>query len=274
MQLAFAEPCLPLRPFIGGYYLVSSDVPYLQDVARADIGQLRLFLDGSGRLAPGHDTAPLVTPRALSGPSTYASEFALIGPVRMFGIALLPAAWGMIVPVSAARLRNQICDGQDLFGTALETFRDQLINCQTLPEMATFADRFLAAQLAPARSPQPQICAAIRRWLCTKLAPDPQKLFADLSLSPRQIERIANHYWGVPPRTLSRQYAALRTAHGLAAKGAPPAASLAHYADAAHLIREVRRVTGQTPKQLRATGNQLMRTSLILPSFPELQDRG
>ncbi len=156
MQLAFAEPCLPLRPFIGGYYLVSSDVPYLQDVARADIGQLRLFLDGSGRLAPGHDTAPLVTPRALSGPSTYASEFALIGPVRMFGIALLPAAWGMIVPVSAARLRNQICDGQDLFGTALETFRDQLINCQTLPEMATFADRFLAAQLAPAAARSPR----------------------------------------------------------------------------------------------------------------------
>ena len=62
-------------------------------------------------------------------------------------------------------------------------------------------------------------------------------------------------------------------AHILAHDGTPPAEALAHFADPSHLIREVKRVTGQTPRQLRTQASPLMRVALNPANFWELQDR-
>ena len=94
-------------------------------------------------------------------------------------------------------------------------------------------------------------------------------------MSDRQLARIANRYWGAPPKALARKYTALKTAsHIVARDGDVPAEALHHYSDQSHIIREVRRVTGQTPRQLRTQASSMMRLALNPANFWELQDRG
>jgi AraC-like DNA-binding protein len=54
-------------------------------------------------------------------------------------------------------------------------------------------------------------------------------------------------------------------------EGRIPAEAIAHYADRSHLIREVKRVTGQTPRQLMNNSSPVMRITLHPSNFKELE---
>jgi len=79
----------------------------------------------------------------------------------------------------------------------------------------------------------------------------------DLGVSERQLRRQVQRAVGYGPRTLTR---VLRLQRFLRAAQTRPGASLARlaadtgYADQAHLARECRDLTGQTPSALRAAG--------------------
>jgi hypothetical protein len=84
--------------------------------------------------------------------------------------------------------------------------------------------------------------------------------------------RISNIYYGSPPRALARTYGALKTASSIVMnEGRIPDEAIAHYADAPHLIREVKRVTGQTPRQLMNSSSPVMRITLHPSNFKELE---
>mgnify|MGYP000861507910 CR=1 FL=1 len=76
---------------------------------------------------------------------------------------------------------------------------------------------------------------------------------------------------------------AAEVVRGLAESGEPmiitqngdlPPEALRHYADQSHLIREVKRVTGQTPRQLRTQASPTLRKALHPSNLWELHDRG
>lgn len=274
MDWQFAAPTPAAAPYFGAYYLATSHHLTIDDTQRAGTGHLHFFLEGSGYkdFPASRRPANLVS---LSGPSFVCQKFALNGPARLFGMSLLPKSWNGLIPCAADALANTGRNAAEVFGPAIIELHDQLRACATLEDMAHAAERFFLARVMPIPAAHARAIDEIRSWLGEALAPELEALHTRFTITDRQIARIANRYWGGPPKTLARKYAALRTAsHILGSDGTAPAEAAAHFADASHMIREVKRVTGQSPRQLRTQASPLMRLALNPANFWELQDRG
>jgi len=274
MEWQFASTAPSLAPFLGSYYLATTHHLTVDDLQRADTGHLHFFLEGGGyKDFPGiRRQANLVS---LSGPSSLYQGYALNGPARLFGISLLPPAWDGIVPCTADSLSDRGCNAVELFGPSVIDLHHALRTCETLAEMAPMADTFFQQRSQSRTKGHDRIVEGIRDWLARALAPDLADLQDRFDLSDRQLARIANRYWGAPPKSLARKYAALRTASLIITQnGDLPPEALRHYADQSHLIREVKRVTGQTPRQLRTQASPTLRKALHPSNLWELHDRG
>ena len=274
MEWQFASPAPLLAPFLGSYYLATTRHLTVDDLQRADTGHLHFFLEGSG-----YKDFPLMrrqaNPVSLSGPSTTFQGYALNGPARLFGISLLPRAWGGMVPCPADSLTNRGCNAAELFGPSILELHDALRGCETLADMARLAGAYFHRRIPNLPKGHGAVVEGIRAWLASALAPDLNLLQDRFDLSDRQLARISNRYWGGPPKSLARKYAALRTASRIIEQASgPPPEAVRHYADPSHLIREVKRVTGQTPRQLRTQASFILQTALHPSHLWELHDRG
>ena len=274
MQWEFAPPSPDAGPFFGSFYIATTQHLTIDDTQRAGTGHLHFFLEGSGyKDFPGsRRQANLVS---ISGPSFVCQNFALNGPARLFGMSILPKCWDGMIPCPADAVANTGRNAVELFGPSIIELHDQLRQCDTIESMIPHAERFfLTRRTAPARG-HDRVVEGIRDWLAGSIVPELAALHARFNVSDRQIARISNRYWGAPPKTLARKYAALKTAsHMLDHNGEAPPEAIRHYSDRSHIIREVRRVTGQTPRQLRTQASPLMRAALNPANFWELQDRG
>ncbi len=273
MEWQFAPPAPALAPYLGSYYLATTRHLTVDDLQRADTGHLHVFLEGSGyKDFPG--IRRQANHASLSGPSFTFQGYALNGPARLFGVSLLPRAWGGMVPYPADTLSNRGCNAAELFGPSVIELHDQLRDCDTLAAMTPIADAFFLSHHAPVPKAHGRVIDGIRSWLAGALAPDLAHLHHRFDLSDRQLARISNRYWGAPPKSLARKYAALRTASHIVHHDGTPPDAVRHFADQSHLIREVKRVTGQTPRQLRTQASFILRTALHPSNLWELHDRG
>jgi AraC-like DNA-binding protein len=274
MEWQFAPPAPALAPFVGSYYLATTRHLTVDDLQRADTGHLHFFLEGSGyKDFPGlRRQANLAS---LSGPSFTFQGYALNGPARLFGVSLLPRAWNGMVPCPANSLSNRGCNAVELLGPSVIDLHHDLRGCETLAAMVPIADTFFQRRGPGMAKGHGRVVEGIRAWLAEALAPDLSHLHDRFDLSDRQLARISNRYWGAPPKSLARKYTALRTASLIIEHaGAPPPEALLHYADQSHLIREVKRVTGQTPRQLWTQASFILRTALHPTNIWELHARG
>lgn len=274
MEWEFAAPSPAAAPFFGAFYLAKTQHLTIDDTQRAGTGHFHFFLEGSGyKDFPGsRRQANLVS---LSGPSFVCQNFALNGPARLFGMSILPKCWDGMIPCSADALANTGRNAAELFGPSILDLHDRLRAAATLDAMARLAEAFFLSRHVPIAKLHERVVNGIREWLASDLAPGLEALHARFDLSDRQLARISNRYLGAPPKTLSRKYAALKAAsHILNQDDDQRDASRRHFSDQSHMIREVRRVTGQTPRQLRTQASPLMRAALNPANFWELQDRG
>jgi AraC-like DNA-binding protein len=272
MQLDFAQPAPALAHLVATYYLLSEDYSVMEDVQRADTGHLRIFLGGSGYYEFAKGKRYPSTRFFLNGPFTQHMRSVVQGPVRFIGVALFPESWGGLLGQSAADFTDRAQDAAPLLGDIVEPWFDQLLPLSTIAQMAPVMDAWLMKIIKPVRPDRRAVIQAIRAWLADSMFPDIADLYATLSLSERQIMRISNAYYGSPPRALARTYGALKTASSIVMnEGRIPEEAIAHYADAPHLIREVKRVTGQTPRQLMHSSSPVMRITLHPSNFKELE---
>lgn len=272
MQLEFATPAPALAHLVATYYLLTEDYIVMEDVQRADTGHLRIFLNGSGYYEFAKGKRYPSTRFFLNGPFTQHMRSVVQGPVRFIGVALFPESWGGLLRLSAADFTDRAQDASPLLGDIVIPWFDQLQPLSTIAEMAPIMDAWLMAMVKPVRPDRRAVIQAIRAWLAGSMFPDIADLYASLSLSERQIMRISNYYYGSPPRALARTYGALKTASAIVMnEGRAPAEAIAHYADQPHLIREVKRVTGQTPRQLMNSSSPVMRITLHPSNFQELE---
>jgi AraC-like DNA-binding protein len=275
VQLSFAAPHQRLLPFTTTYYMFEDDHPIIDDGQRADCGHLRIFLDGSGyqRMPDGNRIES--SPFMLMGPHAMASRFVVRGPLRFVGLSLRARSWGGLVDLEASAILNSGCDGAPWLAPDALTLIDQLRPCTSIEEMAPLLDAFFIARIKPIPDQHIAVNAAIAAWLKSAHFPDVDALYATCDLSARQVTRIANSYWGAPPKALASKYGALRTAsHIMESGGIIPDAATAHYSDSSHMIREVKRVTGMTPRQLHTISNAIMRFTLHETNFRELEPVG
>jgi hypothetical protein len=272
MQLTFAKPHSALSSVIGTYYLIEIDNTLIEDAQRADIGQLRFLLQGSGQIkfsgvAPFQATRTFIT-----GPTTISGTSMLQGPIRMLGVSLLHHAWGGMIKKSADHFLNRADDAATLFKLSLDGLYNAVSDKSDIAAMAPLLDAYFRPLVRPLSTGHTKANELIREWLASETFPRVETLYAGWPLSERQMTRISNRYWGAPPKSLAKKYSALRTALGIVENhGTPSDEAIAHYADRPHLIREVKLATGQTPRQLGSLANPLLRYSLLPENYRELE---
>jgi AraC-like DNA-binding protein len=88
---------------------------------------------------------------------------------------------------------------------------------------------------------------AVDAWLQACASPELADLAAATGLSRRQLERRCNQLYGVPPKLLARRHRALQAAALIAQDRDAPDG----FYDQSHMIRELKRFVGLTPRQIR-----------------------
>jgi hypothetical protein len=276
MNISFAEPHPKLRPYIALYYLFEEDSALIDDGQRADTSHLRLFLSGKGAQYFASGNRIESGSAMLVGHQSTASRFYVQGPLRFLGVSLMPHAWGGgLLPVDAHTLLDNGMDAGIFFDNAHIDLIEAMKLRSSIVDMAPLADAFFLSRIKPLPNDHAQVIDHIKDWLKSELFPDVDALYSVCAqghegLGQRQVMRIANRYWGQPPKGLMRKYAALRTASHIMNEGVPCQAALDYYSDHSHLIREVKRVTGMTPRQLNTITNIILRMTLDPAHYREL----
>ena len=249
--LRYLEPARDLRGIVSSYYIFWANLPTVADLMRADMPQLRFMLKGSGNYNFANNQTTTTPEVALIGPTMGASHFDVVGPILVFGIALLPAGWAALVREDASGHADALTDGTAMFGPLFEEALDAM-RCAPDPlVMVSIADAVMRALVAKGRDVPLWFTRMTDGWLVGSASPEVDALVASADMSARQVERLARRIYGAPPKLLARKYRALRAASLLGSGNLSwqDVAGDAFY-DQSHFIREVKHFTGLTPRQL------------------------
>jgi AraC-like DNA-binding protein len=253
MKLAYVAPPTDLTPYISAYYLFESDAPSVEDIERADIAQVRYFLEGSGEVHFPDGSQFSNHPVTIFGPRMCASRITAYGPTRVFGFGLLPTGWAAVTGLPADKHINSIVDAATLFGQSVDDLRTQLAGLTTVEDMAAVMNEVSRHFYKQAQAVPHWFTRAVDGWLEAHISPDIADLETATGLSRRQIERLCKKLYGAPPKTLVRKYRALRTANAIArGKGDWQDFIDDAYYDQSHCIREIKEFIGITPSAVRA----------------------
>lgn len=270
MELSFAQPAPELAPYVSIYYHVLFDYPLIEDFERADVGYLRLMFSGDGyyNYSGGHRDPDC--PVMLLGPANETASYSIMGPLDSFGCVLLPEFWGGIVDADASEYANRARDGVPVLGPESLALFDAMKGMRDVEAMGRMMDAFLLPKIKPLADEQRAIIAKIGDWLSCKPIPAPEALYRACDLSPRQVMRLANRYFGAPPKMLARKFRALRTASRIiGTRGPVPDVLAQDYADKAHMTREIKHFTGMTPRNLQVNSSPIMQVTLHPDNFRE-----
>ena len=250
ISLDYAAPDEDLREYLSVFYDFRVDLPYFEDMERADFAQIRFLLQGHGsyRFADGHvQDSPAI---AIVGPTTGNTQVRIHGPASLFGVGLLPAGWGALIGFEASTLVNRALDATHLFGPAMAAATERLRAAATLEEKVTIGNELVRSMAARTRDTPLAFTRIVDDWLASSLSPDVTELVESLGLSRRQVERQCNRLYGVPPKMLARKYRALRAAITLARRESNMDDLIGEsFYDQSHFIREIKQFTGVTPKK-------------------------
>lgn len=248
-KLDYLPPAPDMVDHVSAYYLFDTDEDTLDELERADVGQLRFALRGEGVMHLADSAAAPIHPISIYGPRITASRIIARGPVTVFGLGLLPGGWAALTQIDASTATNRILDGASLFGAAAKTLFGRLTRCASIAEMKILAERFLREAFA-ANPPRPDIwfVHAVDAWLESDINPDLDALVVRTGLTLRRVEVLMKQYYGAPPKMIVRKYRALRTANAIAhGRGDWRDFASEFYYDHSHCIRDVKRFVGITP---------------------------
>lgn len=226
-------------------------------------GHIR-FLDG--RIAPGHELM-LITP------TDAASTFEVSGPWRVFGAMLSPVGWASLTRRSAKREGNRLHEASAMLPPPMiAAGRQILAEHATIPDerVSALLSEALAASATPLPGDHIGFTRAVGEWLASSLSPDLAELPVRTGYSARQVQRLAERYFGMTPKALARKYRALRAAVILSRPEISAdeiAAVQEHFYDQPHMIREIRRFAGRTPARIADPDTPFLASFMNLRDF-------
>jgi methylphosphotriester-DNA--protein-cysteine methyltransferase len=277
ISIRYFTPPPALRQHISSLYWFESRLPAFADMMRAELGQIRLVVEGQPRSVYVDKRQRVGSGAILQGPTTAPTHYFCDGTLTLFGIGLLPLGWAELVGIPADELAN---NGTDLASVmppavvaslmdALASARDDATRCRVVSD-------FLLARLASNRDPARWFTQLADGWLTNSHDPQVDTLVAASGMSARSVERLTQRLYGASPKLLARKYRALGTAVRMGLGEATTwsdAAGDAFY-DQAHFIREFRAFTGLTPSRFLAEVAPLTKITMTqrrqLPGLPNL----
>lgn len=272
MQIEFRSPPAELGQLVSLFYLYRCDDPVVNGIERADVGQIRFMLKGQGELCFPQGHRERSRRIMINGPGTGAASYRVDGPFHCFGIALRPVGWVSIIQLPADSRADHVTDGEALFGDDARRLYARLGDLDSIDAMVDAVTPFLLNRARPVPGAHVALVERVREWLAGE-APRVEDLFASTPLSPRQVTRLVNRYFGGPPKLLERKFRALRAAIRLI-EGADFDAVASQFYDQSHMIREIRHFTGHTPGSLESGLDPVLAVTLASSKLNELGPPG
>lgn len=254
----YIPPPPPLAPLVTTLYHFQCDEPVIRDIQPASIGNLCLFPHGTGEM---HFAEGYRDPNHAIGlltPLSRATPIVVEGPFHAFGAALTPAGWAALTGLHAGQHRDRLLAASSVLGPSIDALGTQLLaayrsGIMSGRDCALAVGGYIAEHARPINPRHLELIVATGRWLAASFNPEVSDLAGVAGYSARQVQRLVERYFGVPPRALARKYRALRAAALLSA----PALSLEDEAEIAeaffdqpHMIREIAHFVGRTPARL------------------------
>ncbi len=258
ISVDYIAPPAAISDYVTTLYHFRCDEPLIRDIQPASVGHLCLFPYGTGELQfpSGHrDPNPEI---AMLTPLSAACPMVVNGPFHVVGAALSPLGWAALTGLHAGRHRDRMHPAEDLLGPAIGLLGAALIaeyraGTITGRDAALQIGAFIGQAVRPVDPRHAQLIREVNRWLSSSLNPAIHDLIARANYSQRQVQRLVERYFGLPPQALARKYRALRAAALLSFPRLTPdyEAELAEaFFDQSHMIREIARFVGRTPARL------------------------
>jgi AraC-like DNA-binding protein len=258
ISVDYIAPAPAIAPYVTTLYHFRCDEAVIRDIQPASIGNLCLFPHGTGEMhfAEGHRDPNHAV--GLMTPLSRATPIVVEGPFHAFGAALTPVGWAALTGLHAGQHRDRLLPAASVLGPEIDALGEQLIaayrrGSMTGRDCALATGDFIEHHIKPLNPRHLELIAATGRWLGASFDPDLNNLSGVAGYSARQVQRLVERYFGLPPRALARKYRALRAAALLSA----PQLSLEDEAgiaeaffDQPHMIREIAHFVGRTPARL------------------------
>ncbi|MEO0463076.1 MAG: helix-turn-helix domain-containing protein [Pseudomonadota bacterium] len=237
----------------------------VEDLHIGALGQLCLIVRGRLRADFGERTDDLSEEPMLFTAFDVATPFRADGAGWVLGASFTPYGWASLTQASVKDHRNRFIPAGELLGEDVDRLHDRVAKRRLSGKLSceqacmAVAD-WIRPRLNPIPASHEDVIDQTLAWLGSSLNPPVEELFADASYSRRQVERLVQRYFGVPPRALARKFRAIRAANLLAEpkltdEGEAEIADA--FVDQPHMIREIRRFCGYTPSRLGGPADPL-----------------
>ena len=268
VAVRFFLPSPELRPYISTYYLTEVSVPEgqaVRDWLHPEWANLRFAHNDGWEAAIGAEPLRPAPQFIATGPTSQAALF-VTGPMRAWGIGLLPLGWVRLLRANAADYADRFVDGSaDLNFAAFGPLLNRIFSAASDPAVeAERIDAFMLALLAqrPPSEDEPRIRAAHAALLDAEIGAVGE-LADKLAISSRSLERLSLKAFGFSPKLLLRRQRFLRS---LAQFMLDPSLTWIstldfHYVDQAHFVRDFRRFMGMSPSKYAALDHPVMRAA-------------
>jgi AraC-like DNA-binding protein len=183
------------------------------------------------------------------------------GKIRLLIAVLYPFGAAALFKIPASELRNQILSCEHFYGRHAEFLADEIAVSETIPDKIRVTERFLMFQLQNASAGNKLVTQAIS-LIQAHHGLVPVNRLADLTgTTERQLQRKFEEHIGISPK----RYAGItRMQYALKVLRRKPAdlsfagiACESGFFDQAHLIREMKNLSGLTPVQYLSPQNIL-----------------
>jgi AraC-like DNA-binding protein len=253
-----AKPSLSLSPWVRRYALRSAQVPqgwiHFPLPARSDCF-LEFYLRDRYQILMLDTGAMHESPGAvIVGPHTQRLEdLVYTGNLLVFSIEFTPVGLRALTGLSPKEIANTAVPASEIFGSAIGLLHERLVGCgDTMSSMVHAAEVFLLERVAAkACRPEIQVVSSIAQTL-QRLGgiADVSSLAQQHGKSLRQVERQFLDQVGVGPKAfakLQRLDRVLRLRKQAPELSWADIAAACGYFDQAHLGRDFRLMTGETP---------------------------
>ena len=279
---SFTVDYLPVPTHLSDYittmYWFRCEDSEISDIQPASIGHLSLFAKGEGTIYFGEGRSEPSHRMNLLTPLSIAAPFEVQGPFHAIGAALTPLGWAGLTGLHAAQHSNRIYRAEETLGGEIgrlgeiwsEGYRSGALSAQDVA--AALAD-YIGANSKTVPAKHRDLIAATNRWLAADLDPDLDDLYDSLGYSRRQVQRVLEQYFGLPPVALKRKYRALRAAALLSLPELAPDFERkvrGAFFDQPHMIREISLFVGRTPARLTDDASPFLSEMLDTQNFREI----
>ncbi len=261
-QVEYVQPSPDMADILHTLFVLRAGEGRSESMMPAYSAQGYFFVEGAAEVHFPEREIGRSSDICFTAPLKRAAPMFLDGPVSIIGVSFAPLGWARFSLLAADKVSDCVLDGEEIVSKdLLAPVREDLASMRAgamkpEPGLRSFENLIRTICSAPDRTPRPehvQVIAAIEEWLESGFSPPIDRLYASVDLGERQVQRLCRRYFGVPPAQLVKRYRAIRAAILLAHKDLSEELRnevLSAYFDQAHLIHDIRRYTGHTPKGL------------------------